>query len=89
MAGQSKERFGNANDGNPNWVDLKQKIKDFATQFHDTEDIPWPKPQNFAESNSFQKFDTTDFRHRYNKAKEEFMSKYYLYFQSIISTFIH
>ena len=75
MGNNNKEKFGNANSNNPNWIRLQQEVRNHRAQYPDEEPI-WPKPQDFAETYGFKAFETSEFRHRYNKAKDEIIGKF-------------
>ena len=68
----NKQKFGNANNTNTNC--FQQEVKSHCAQYPDEEPI-WPKPQDFAETYGFKAFETAEFRHRYNKAKDEISGK--------------
>lgn len=81
MARDNKERFGNKNKANPNWIRLKDDVLSYRDQF--TGEPSWPKPQDFAETYGYKNFETTEFRTRYNKTKEELMGEFF-YFDSYL-----
>ena len=76
MVKDNKERFGNANEINPNWIKLKEDVASHRAQYLNNEHPIWPKPKDFAETYGYKLFDTTEFRNRYNKARDELLCKF-------------